>query len=145
MQTISTRNVTRNQSTADYQQERVFLGSNDFQEAVFLNDTGAELVLESGLLVKRDTTTPGQIIPAVTGVTLADIIGVVMINGTVTLADDETAQVNYAINGDVDSGLLIAPDTVTLDTVVGNKSVKDILTTAGFNPKAVTELTQFDN
>lgn len=143
--TYNQRNATRNQSTVDYTQEILFLNDGRSQEAVFLNNSGGLLTLEQGILVRRDVSTPGQVIPAIAGTTLADVIGIVRIDGTIDLADTETANINYDTQGTIDSGLLVFPATVTLDTVVGSKSLKDILTGIGFDPKAVTELTDFDN
>lgn len=139
------RNVTNNQSTLDVSTEVVFLYDNKYQTAVFKNTTAGDLDLEQGVLVRRDTSTPGQVIPAIAGATLADVIGIVKVNSPKTLAADETANINYAISGDVDSGLLVLPATVTLDTTVGNKHLRDILSGLGFNLKPLTELTSFDN
>lgn len=139
------RNVTSNQSTLDVSTEIVFLFDNKYQKAVFLNNTGADLDLEQGFLVRRDVSTPGQVIPAIAGATLSDVIGIVKVNSPMALADTETANINYAICGDIDSGLLVLPAGVTLDTTVGAKHLKDILTGIGFNPRPVTELTSFDN
>lgn len=143
--TYNQRDVTRNQSTVDYTQEIVFLECNESREAVFLNNTGGDLDLEQGILVRRDISTPGQVIPAIAGATLADIIGIVRIECPVTLADTETLDINYAFNGTVDSGLLVLPGGVTLDTTVGNKHLVDVLTGLGFNPKEVTDNSNFDN
>lgn len=139
------RGATRNQSTADFTRENPFLFGNRYSEAVFLNNTGAELKAMAGLLVLRDVATAGQIKPAIAGDTLADVIGILACEGENTMADAGTLNVNYCLKGDIDASLLIFPDGVTLDTVVGNKTVKDILTDLGFVLFNVTENSKFDN
>lgn len=143
--TSTQRSATRNQSTVDFQRQNLFLFGNRYSEAVFNNNTGGDLTIKAGMLVKRNTAVAGQVIPAIAGATLADVIGVLNIEGEVTLADGETLNCNYCLKGDIDAGLLTLPDTVTLDTVVGNKVVKDILTDLGFVLHNVTENSNFDN
>jgi len=140
------RSATRNQSTVDYSIDNIFMYGNRYQTATFLNDTGAEATFSDGFLVLRNTASAGQIIPAIAGATLANVIGVLKTD-SITLADDGTAAVNYAICGDIDVNLLQLPATVTLDTVVGTtgKCLKDFLTDLGFVLRNVTENSQFDN
>ena len=76
---------------------------------------------------------------------LANVIGVLKIDGLVTLADTASINAYYALSGDIDAGLLVLPLGVTLDTVVGSKALKDILTALGFVLKNVTELSKFGN
>lgn len=80
-----------------------------------------------------------------TSATLANVIGILKIEGVVTLADAASVNANYAISGDIDAGMLILPDGVTLDTIVGSKALKDVLTALGFVLNNVTEGTNFDN
>jgi hypothetical protein len=140
------RNATRNQSTVDYSIENIFLYGNRYQTATLLNNTGASATFSDGFLVLRNTSTPAQIIPAVSGATLANVIGVLKTD-SLTLADAGTAPVNYAICGDIDVNLLQLPATVTLNTVVGTtgKCLRDFLTDLGFVLRNVTENSQFDN
>jgi len=138
------RNATRNQSTVDYTQEIIFLSENDSRSAVFKNNTGSNLDLEQGIMVLRDVST-GYVIPAVAGDTLQDIIGIVRYDGVTTLADGETSNIDYAFNGQIDSGLIVFPATVDLNTTVGNKKLVDVLTEKGFNPRPVTDNSNFDN
>ena len=138
------RNATRNQSTVDYTQEIIFLSENDSRSAVFKNNTSSNLDLEQGIMVLRDVST-GYVVPAVAGDTLQDIIGIVRFDGVTTLAAEETANIDYAFNGQIDSGLIVFPATVDLNTTVGNKKLVDVLTEKGFNPRPVTDNSNFDN
>lgn len=143
------RNVTRNQSTVDYTIEDIFMYENRYQEAVLLNNTGAEKTFINGNLVIRKTDAPTQIIPAVEGVAGADLAFVIGILKTddLTLANAGTAPVNYCISGDIDAGLIQFPSGVTLNTVVGatGKILKDVLTDLGFILRNVTELSKINN
>lgn len=80
-----------------------------------------------------------------TAATLANVIGVLKIDGLVPLADTASINAYYALSGDIDAGLLVLPLGVTLDTIVGSKALKDILTALGFVLKNVTELSKFGN
>lgn len=123
---------TRNQSTATYSGSQLILYNPKYgPEVVYKNTTGADLVVKSGLLVVRDTTTTGQIKSA-TDLNLADVVGVLLINDSLTLANNAVVNGQYLIGGDLDATQLILPSTVTLDTVVGNKFLRDILNDLGF-------------
>jgi hypothetical protein len=52
---------------------------------------------------------------------------------------------NYATCGDIDATMLVLPIGVTLDSIVGSKALKDVLTALGFQLNGVTEMTKFDN
>jgi hypothetical protein len=147
------RGGTRNQSTADYERNQLFLYGNRKQTAIFNNNIGDALTAESGLLVVRDVDNPSKIILATWDLladpdpinTLGDIIGILDIDGEVVMADTDDVNACYAISGDIDVSQLVFPEGVTLDTVVGNKVLKDILTGLGFVLFNVTENSKFDN
>jgi hypothetical protein len=81
-----------------------------------------------------------------TPATLANVIGILKVsNGITTLAPAASVSANYAMSGDIDASMLILPLGVTLDTIVGNKALKDILTALGFVLNNVTEMTKFNN
>ena len=82
-----------------------------------------------------------------TSATLANVIGILKTtDGQVTaMADAATMSANYCIHGDIDAGMLVLPIGVTLDSIVGSKALKDILTALGFVLNNVTENTNFDN
>jgi hypothetical protein len=147
MATVSAvqRNATRNQSTVDITRKNVFTYGNRYREAIFKNNSGGSLTIDSGSLVLRDTTTVANVLPAIAGATLADVIGVLFVDGPITLANNATTSVNYCISGDIDAGLLSLPATVTLDTVVGNKLLRDVLTDLGLVCNNVSEIAKTDN
>jgi hypothetical protein len=138
------RNATRNQSTVDFQRENLFLFGNRYSEAVFNNNTGDNLNVESGILVIRNTAAAAQILPT-TNLTLASIIGILKYDGESVLEDADTTNVNYCTSGDIDAGLIVFPAGVTLNTVVGTKILKDVLTDLGFVLFNVEEGSNFDN
>lgn len=136
---------TRNQSTADYSRQSLFVYENRYYESILTNPDAAALTAEEGLLVMRDANNPTGIVAITAVADLDKVIGVLNPNGSVELAQNETISVNYAHKGDIDGGLLVLPDTVTLNTVVGDQTLKDLLTSKGFVILNVTELTKFDN
>lgn len=81
-----------------------------------------------------------------TAATLANVIGILKTtNGVTTLANATSMNANYCISGDIDAGMLILPVGVTLDSIVGSKALKDILTALGFVLNNVVEGTKYDN
>lgn len=142
------RGATRNQSTVDYSRKQVFIYGNRYRETVFLNNSGADLEVSDGLLLIRNSANPEQVIPAVAGTTLANVIGLLKIGCDTTVTDGSTINASVCISGDVDAELLTLPATVTLDTVAGpagSKVLKDTLTGLGFVLQNVTENSQTDN
>ncbi len=75
---------------------------------------------------------------------LANVIGILK-SDPETMANAATKEANYCVSGDIDSGLLVLPIGVTLDSIIGSKALKDILTGLGFVLHAVTENSKFDN
>lgn len=145
------RDATNNQSTVDFVREQIFLYGNEFQDAILANKTTSEQVVKTGQLVVRDTDTAGQVNLA-TDSNLADVIGVSFLNESTLEAastsggtDGGTTNVDYAVKGEIDEGLLNLPGSATLDTVVGNKALRDILTDLGFVLRNVTENSKADN
>ena len=77
------------------------------------------------------------LIPVTSG-NLANIIGISFVDDT-TLAEDQSVYTHYATSGDIDEGLISFPSGVSMDTIVGAKNLRDVLTDLGFNCNAVTE------
>lgn len=136
---VTRTNVTRNQSTATYTSSSLILFEPEYgPEVVYKNTTGASLDVKSGLLVVRDVSTSGQLKSA-TSANLADVVGVLLINDVKTLANNATVNAQYLIGGEIDAAQLILPDTVTLNTVVGNKFLRDILSDLDFKLQNIVE------
>ena len=75
---------------------------------------------------------------------LADVVGVLYLEDQ-TLSAGEEVEVKYAISGDIDGELLQLPGSKTLDSEVGNKTLKDVLHGLGFVVKNSVENTKIDN
>lgn len=80
-----------------------------------------------------------------TSANLANVIGILKIEGINTLVNGGSLKANYCLSGDIDATMLILPAGVTLDTIVGSKALKDVLTALGFVLNNVTECSKFDN
>lgn len=146
------RDATNNQSTLDFIRKQIFIFGNEFQKATLANTTVAEQTAITGQLITRDTATAGQVNLA-EAANVGDVIGITFIQETELLAaasaaggtDGGKTDIDYAVNGTIDVGLLELPETVTLDTVVGNKALRDILNDLGFILRTVTENSKADN
>lgn len=253
MESVNQRDVTRNQSAADFSFKRIFIFDNRFSSGLFRNNSGGDLTIESGMLLVRDSGTfetasmlfsatplaaaetvtiagltytstgattraelaqafanlavgatagdglatgtytgtltgystggvvgnavvftattkgnqtnlaasgtgalptativngsaavAGGLIPA-TASNLADVIGISDLEDSVELADTETLTISYGTDGTISSNFLVLPSGVTLDTVVGNKTLADVLEGIGFHLESSVEHTKFDN
>ena len=80
-----------------------------------------------------------------TSANLANVIGILKIEGQNEMLNAASLNANYALCGDVDATMLVLPLGVTLDTIVGSKALKDVLTALGFVLNNVIECTKFDN
>ena len=110
-----------------------------------LVQTGTGATVTSITVVNGTTGVDEGFSPA-TSANLANVIGILKIEGINTMADAASLPANYCISGDIDATMLIMPVGVTLDTIVGaSKSLKDILTALGFVLNNVAEMTKFDN
>ena len=125
--------ATRNQSTAVISHsKRVFIFDNRFKEGVFKNTTAGPFTIAHGMLVARSKTVANGFIP-VTADNLADVIGISAIEGSVELAATNETNMNIGTKGTIDGNFLILPATVTLNTVVGEKTLNDVLESLGFH------------
>jgi len=252
---VTQKNVTRNQSTADFEVKKIFLFDNRYVEGVYKNTTAGEQTLKSGMLTARASgtyeiatvvfsatsltagqtvilggltytstavTTQSQLASAfanldagatsgsgtatgtysgaltgfttgsalsgttvvftavatgnstnlaqtgtgpasvitiepgssaianglipVTSANLANTVGITAIDGSVVLGVNDSANINYCSKGEIDGNKLTLPAGVTLDTVVGSKTLRDILEDLGLHiDTSSVEHTKFDN
>ena len=140
---VTQTNQTRNQSTANYESKRIFIFDNRYVVGTFKNTTGAAAEHKAGMLVARSTTVADGFIP-VTSSNLADVIGISAYEGTKTLAVNEETSLNICTKGTVESMYLVFPSGVSLTTVVGNKTLRDVLESLGLHlTEGTVEMTDF--
>lgn len=147
MTQVTQRNATRNQSTADYQVNRPFIWDNKFQTGAFKNTTGSSFTLLVGMLVARSLTIVGGLIPVtftdLSTNNLADCIGIAAQDGSIILANNQITNISYCTEGGFDANLIVLPAGVTLDTVVGNKVLRDVIGALGIDLDSTTVENQF--
>jgi hypothetical protein len=145
MQNITQTVSTRNQSTANYESKNLFIFDNRFVEGVFKNTSAGAYDLECGVLVARDLATTNGFIP-VTSANLEDVIGISAYEGKTRLQANGTANINIGTKGTVEINSIVLPAGVTLSTVVGAKTLRDVLEGIGFHlNEGAVEMTDFDN
>lgn len=139
---VTQRNSTRNQSTADYEQKKVFLFDNRFSKGVLENDSdpGVDVVLKSGMLVFRSSNGNLTLQPVYTS-----LVGVLAIDGEVTLAPNQDIQIDFCNSGTLEASSLIIPSNLPLFEIVSGLQIADHLRRIGFHLEAATEQTKFDN
>lgn len=157
MSTVTSKNVTNNQATFEYDVSKIFIWGNRYHSATFNNNTGGELAFAPGTVVARvaasgkivafnSTATDGSQIP----------IGVLKTNIDAIANAADVTDVNYCLSGDVAEEKLLFQGSDDLDTVVtinngtpaetdNTRIVRDMLEAIGIRIIAGTELTAFDN
>ena len=135
---IVQRNATRNQSTADYSSKCIFLFDNRFMTIVLV--LAAQTVLKEGMLIAQ--ASDGTFVPA-TAANLANVVGILKMDGDYT-APIGNITVNIGTKGTIDETGLVLPATVTLATMVGNKSLRMVLEGLGFHMEPTIEHTEFE-
>lgn len=81
----------------------------------------------------------------ITSANLADAIGISANEEDISQEDAQSDDISYATKGTVAEGLIIFPGGVTLNSLVGNKTLRDILEDIGFHLEASIDNTKFDN
>lgn len=100
----------------------------------------ATITIVQGTAVIADGLIP------VTSSNLANIIGITAMDDSVDLAINQELFINFGVKGGIDATQLVLPSGVTLDTVVGSKTLKDVLEAIGFHlDNSTVENTKYDN
>ncbi|QHJ82250.1 MAG: hypothetical protein [Caudoviricetes sp.] len=140
---INQRNATRNQSTVDYSTSKLFIFDNRYKEGTYINSTAGVQTHERGTLMVRDAQ--GRLTNA-TAENLADIVGVSAFEGKIEATASQSFIINICTKGTIDGTLLKLPATITLQTVVGDKLLTDVLEDLGLHvDTSAKQNTKFDN
>lgn len=141
---VTQRNSTRNQSTADFEQKKIFLFDNRFSNGTLKNltDPATDQTIKAGQLLFRAST--GEL-TIVADANYAKLVGVLAIDGQVILDGGDSLEVTYCDKGTIDGGNLVLPGSDTLTTLKNGLTVKDHLQRLGIHVEISTEMTSFDN
>lgn len=139
------RGGSRNQSTADFSRHTLFVSDNRYFAATAKNVDVADVTMEDGLLVMRDAADLTKVNPITDAGDLAKVIGIAKVNGEVVLAQNAETPINFSYQGEVDGAELVLPGVATLNTLVGDRTLKDVLTGLGIIVLNVTDHSKFDN
>lgn len=143
MSEITQQTPTRNQLTSQYDISKIFLFDNKYRKVNIANATGSAMVLVAGTIIgcvgithaPYDADTANQLPVGI----LADDI---------TIANGSNADVDICYGGKVAEEKIVFSDTDdTLDTIVSNRSIRDMLisNTLGIELVTANELTADDN
>lgn len=129
--------------------EKIFIFDNGFESGIFLNDTGADLDLKKGTVLGRIAAS-NRLVALDDDTAGADdgrsiVVGVLAHD--VTIADTETEEVTMCIAGQVVESKVILLNSLTLTSVIGNRTVADKIKgeTMGIKLREGQELTTFEN
>ena len=143
---VEQSNVTRNQSTATYTLESLFLFDNRYDEKTFNNTTAvAEVTLLPGHLLFKLSATDVDLLNGAANI--ANVVGIAAVGEENIVADAGTLNINMAIKGEVSEEGIILTGGVTLDTVIPTTqlTLRDRLNELGFHLVSGAENTKSDN
>lgn len=140
----------------NYSTRNIFVWNNRFTTATYTNGTGSEVSLLAGMLIGRIASS-GLVKQCVSTATDGSQVPIGILTQDYTVANGDSVTVNFCIQGDVDSGMLVfgGSPADTLASVVSlvdsaTNTVKvgtlgDILNGKGIIPVATSENTYQDN
>ena len=149
MAEVTQRNTTTNQVTFDYDGSRLLIGGNhSFVDRDYENILGSDETVASGQVMGRVSAT-GHIVPFKSAATDGSQhpVGLLM-DGLDAIADGTViTDLSLLIGGDVRKDKVVLDGTDTLDTVVGGRTVEDLLIANGndFAFLEVADRTDYDN
>ncbi len=125
---------------------KIFVWDNRYEQAVYTNTTGLEVILEAGTVMGR-ISVGGEVVPLEAVAVDGSQFPIGILAGTVTVPDTESRNVYFCVSGDVAEEKLIFVNAETLDTIISGKILRDRIgsDTVGVKLVAATELTNFDN
>ncbi len=132
---------TRNQSTAQFTEGCVFMGNNRYEEGTI--SVAVDTTVQNGMLLIRDVAKPNGFKLAESS-SLSSFVGVLKVGlFPVELKTGSDLNIAVCVKGDLDANALVMPSTVTLDTVVDDKFLRDVIEGSGLHLIATTEQTKF--
>lgn len=119
----TTVSQTGNMLISNFDLTKLFIGNNKFSSATYTNNTGSEVTIVAGTLLgkvtKPSTNAAGELLPFASDDTEGANVPVGIAAQTVTVANTESATINYAVAGEYDLDLLtLTKGTDTLATLV---------------------------
>lgn len=145
MNEVEQKNITNNQSQADYTQSNVFIFDNRYDGITFTNATAsAEVILKSGHILFKTAAGVVDILAAATGI--ADVVGIARMENDTTLADAASIDINMGVSGTISEENLEL-NGLTLDTLIPTttRTLRDQLNSLGFHLSSGVENTKHDN
>lgn len=138
--------TTQNQSITNYDYSKVFL-TNFKQYNGLIDNAGAELELSKGTMIGRIAATGKLAVMASASVDGSQLpLGILAKDYTLAAASTDVS-IAYAVDCKVDETKLIFDGADTLDTVVGDKTYRDLIsgTTENIELETLGEFSEYDN
>lgn len=143
MSTVTQTNQTRNQLTSSYDTSKIFLFDNKYRKVNIANATGSSFVLVAGTVIGAVGITHAPY-----DADTANQLPVGILAEDITILTATNADVTICNGGKVAEEKVVFFDTEdTLDTIVSNRSIRDMLisNTLGLELVTTDELTGTDN
>ena len=125
---------------------KMFLGSNRYENAVYVNDTYDEVTIAVGSVMGRIAAT-GYVVLLDKDASDGSQFPVGIVAEAMTVAEGDEVTLSLCVAGEVDANGLVFVSGTTLDTVISAKTVADRIAsdTVGIHLVTGEDLTAWDN
>lgn len=146
MTKIASQTATQNMLTTNYDSTKLVLKDGNYENATYTNSTGGPITIEVGTLLGRVSAT-NKVLPLKSAAVDGSQYPVGISTQEITVADTESATIEFVIGGEVEGTLLVLDGTDTLATAISGKTLGDRIKsdTLGILLVNSDELSGYDN
>ena len=124
MSKVVSQTATQNMLTTVYDTTKLVLKGGEFNSAVYTNSTGGPITISVGTLLGRVSATD-KVLPLKSAAVDGSQLPVGISTQEITVADTESATIEFVIAGEVEGTLLVLDGTDTLATAISGKTLGD--------------------
>lgn len=130
----------------DFDYSYIFLRDNKYESASYTNDGYDSVTLNAGTLMGREGATL-EVVPLASGASDGSENPYGILTRNTTVGAGETVTVRVCVAGEVAEGKIVLDGSDTLDTLINNRPIRDLIgsSTVGIKLVGGTELTAVDN
>jgi len=148
MSKVTVQDNTGNFAIIESDISKIFVFDNQFRNEILRNASGGVLDFLAGTVLGRISASLKLVPVASAAVDGSEIPIAVLAEDIIQLADaTDQAVTNVCIGGDVAEEKIILDGADTLDTLIGGRTIRDLLNSTSLGIRLVTrdDLTGFDN
>lgn len=136
---------TPQQSTVNFDQSKIFIGSNRFESRLFESNAGQVVLVEGQVMGEVSAT--GEVVPLKSAAIDGSDLPFGILTDSITIEIGEIPSLTMCIFGEVAREKVVFDGADDFDTVVSGRRLETRITadTMGIQLQTTDELTEFDN